>query len=225
MRVLIVEDNEPIAASLVEALTQRLHLVDVATDGLAGLDLVEAFEYDMILLDVMLPKLDGIGFCQKLRQRGYHTPVLMLTAKDTLADKIEGLDAGADDYLAKPFAFKELEARMRALARRPKSTLPPIMVWELLQLNPSTYEASYGEASLNLTPREYSLLELFISHPQTTFSRHRIIERLWMCEDYPGEETVKMHIKRLRQKLKIAGAAEDFIETVYGLGYKLKQKT
>jgi len=222
MRILIVEDNEPIAASLFEALTDRLHLVDLATDGLEGWNMVEAFEYDMILLDVMMPGLNGIELCRKLRLAGYQMPILMLTARDTLTDKIIGLDAGADDYVAKPFAFRELEARMRALARRQKSTLPPILCWEKLQLNPSTNEASYGEIAIPLTRREYSLLELLIGNPQIVFSRGMIIERLWSCEEYPAEETVKMHIKRLRQKLKAAGAHEDFIETIYGLGYKLK---
>jgi two-component system, OmpR family, response regulator len=224
MRILIAEDDEHISESLKEALGHQQYVVDVAADGQLAWEFVEAFTYDLILLDVMLPKLDGIGFCQRIRAYGYQMPILMLTAKGTLDDKIVGLDAGADDYLVKPFKLKELEARIRALMRRGSATLPPILQWGDLQLNPNTCEVVYDNKPINLTPKEYSLLVLFLRNSNRMFSRSAIIEQLWSFEEPPREETVKMHIKSLRHKLKLAGAPDDLIETVYGLGYRLKQK-
>ncbi len=224
MRVLVVEDDLHISEALQEALIDQRYIVDVASDGLSGWNFVESFEYDLILLDVMLPKLDGIKLCQRIRSEGYQTPVLMLTARDTLTDKVKGLDAGADDYLVKPFELEELEARMRALLRRGPATLPPVLEWGTLKLNPSTCEVFYDDKALHLTPKEYGLLELFLRNSNRMFSRGMILEHLWSFEEPPGEETVKMHIKSLRHKLKAAGAQEDMIETVYGLGYRLKQK-
>jgi two-component system, OmpR family, response regulator len=224
MRILIAEDEDQISETLKEALSYQQHVVDVASDGQTAWELVEAFTYDLILLDVVLPKLDGITFCQKLRQHGYHMPVLMLTAKGTLDDKILGLDSGADDYLLKPFELKELEARIRALMRRSSDTLPPILRWGKLQLNPNTCEVMYENTPVHLTPKEYSLLSLFLRNSNRMFSRSAIIEQLWSFEEPPGEETVKMHIKSLRHKLKLAGATEDPIETVYGLGYRLRHR-
>jgi DNA-binding response OmpR family regulator len=224
MRILIAEDDEQISEPLKEALSHHQYIVDVASDGQAAWELVEAFTYDLILLDVVLPKLDGITFCKKLRQHGYHMPVLMLTAMGTLDDKIVGLDAGADDYLIKPFELKELEARIRALMRRGRFTLPPVLMWGDLQLNPNTCQVVYENKPINLTPKEYSLLSLFLRNSNRMFSRSAIIEQLWSYEEPPGEETVKMHIKSLRHKLRLAGVPEDPIETVYGLGYRLRQR-
>ncbi len=201
---------------------QQNYLVDIAADGQEGWELAAAFSYDLILLDVMLPKLDGISLCQKLRREGYQMPILLLTARDTGTDKVMGLDAGADDYVVKPFDFQELLARIRALLRRGSSTLPPVLEWENLRLDPSSCEVTYGELALHLTPKEYALLELFLRNNQRVFSRSAIIDHLWNLEDPPQEDTIKSHIKGLRQKLKAAGAATDFIETVYGLGYRLK---
>ena len=149
-------------------------------------------------------------------------PVLMLTARDTSTDKVLGLDAGADDYVVKPFDLKELLARIRALLRRGSSTLPPLLTWESLRLDPATCEVTYGDRLLALTPKEYSLLEFFLRSSGRVLSRSVILDHLWSSGDPPGEETVKVHLRSLRQKLKAAGAADDFIETVYGLGYRLK---
>lgn len=222
MKILLVEDDERIARALAEALSDQNYAVDIAIDGEEGWAYVEAYQYSLILLDWMLPKLDGIHFCQRLRQRGLHTPVLLLTAKDTSTDKVIGLDAGADDYVVKPFDLQELMARIRALLRRGNSTLPPVLEWGKLRLDPGTTEVVYGNQPLHLTPKEYQLIELFLRQGRRTLNRSTILEQLWTSEEPPGEETVKVHIRSLRQKLAAVGAT-DFIETVYGLGYRLKQ--
>lgn len=222
MRILIVEDDERIAESLVEALSDQHYVVDVANDGQQGWEFIETLTYDLILLDVMLPKIDGISLCQQVRSRGYRMPILLLTARDTTIDKVAGLDAGADDYVVKPYKLQELMARIRALLRRGGLDSPPIMQWGSLRLDSSTCEVTYGKQPVNITPKEYRLLELFLRRGCRVFSRSAILENLWSFEEPPGEDTVKTHIKRLRQKLKVVGAPDDFIETVYGLGYRLK---
>ena len=222
MRILIVEDDERITEPLAEALRDQHYVVDIAADGQAGWELVEAIGYDLLLLDVMLPKLDGISFCRQLRSHGYSLPVLLLTALDTTADQVTGLDAGADDYVIKPYKLQELMARIRALLRRGSSTLPPILEWGSLQLDSKKCEVFYAEKPLQLTPKEYCLLELFLRRSCQVISRSEILDNLWSFAEPPGEDTVKAHIKRLRQKLKLVGAPDDFIETVYGMGYRLK---
>lgn len=224
MRILLVEDDERITDALAEDLTDQHYVVDVANDGQVGRELVESFSYDLILLDVMLPKIDGITLCRKLRSQNNLTPILMLTARDTISDRILGLDAGADDYLVKPFDLGELSARIRALLRRGNTTLPPVLEWDSLRLDPSTCEVFYKENLLSLSPKEYALLEFFLRHPRRVFSRAQILENLWSFERLPEEATVKAHIRGLRQKLHAAGAPSDLIETVYGLGYRLKEK-
>lgn len=222
MKILLVEDDERIAHALAAALTSQHYAVDLATDGQQGWELLETYDYSLILLDVMLPKLNGMQLCQRLRRQGMQVPVLMLTARDTSDDKVMGLDAGADDYVVKPFDLKELLARIRALLRRGSAALPSVLAWGLLQLDPATFEVTYGDRPLHLTRKEYQLLELFLRQPHRTLSRSAILEQLWTSEDPPGEETVKVHIRSLRQKLAGVGAS-DLIETVYGLGYRLKQ--
>ncbi|MDZ4870919.1 MAG: Regulator of RpoS [Chroococcidiopsis cubana SAG 39.79] len=223
MKILVVEDDNSIAQAVAATLSQQQRcLVDIAADGQEGWELATAFSYDLILLDVMLPKLDGMSLCRQLRQKGDRIPILMLTAKDTSSDKVVGLDAGADDYVVKPFDFPELIARVRALLRRGSTALPPVLEWGDLRLDPSSCEATYGQQILHLTPREYALLELFLRSPRRTFSRSAIVDRLWNLEDPPQENTIKSYIKSLRHKLKTAGAPSDLIETVYGLGYRLK---
>jgi DNA-binding response OmpR family regulator len=223
MRILLVEDDIRLAETLAEALTDQRYVVDVVTDGEAGWDQAKVLEYDLLLLDVMLPELDGISLCQRLRSHGYSMPVLMLTARDTVSDKIAGLDAGADDYVVKPIDLQELFARVRALLRRGSATSPPILEWEALRLDPSTYEVSYGETPVHLTPKEYGLLELLMRNGRRVLSRSAIIEHVWSLETPPEEHAVKVHIRGLRQKLKAAGASEDLIETVHSMGYCLNQ--
>jgi len=230
MRILIVEDDTQLAEVLAEALSRRQYVVDLAKDGEAAWNSAESVKYDLVVLDVTLPKLDGIKFCHRLRtistnnpaHRNSGTPVLMLTARDTVADKIAGLDAGADDYVAKPFDLEELMARIRALLRRGNSTSTVSLIWGKLYLNPSTYEATYDGQYLSLTPKEYAILELLMANGRRVLSRSSIIEQVWSVDDSPVEETVRSHIKCLRQKLRELGASEDFIETVHGLGYRLK---
>ncbi len=223
MKILLVEDDERISDAIVEDLSDRSHIVEVASDGHLAWELLDVFTYDLILLDIMLPKLDGIGLCQRLRSAGDTTPILMLTGRDTVGDRVAGLDAGADDYLVKPFDFLELSARIRALMRRGDSCLPPILFWGALHLNPSTYEVFYHQEPLILSPKEYALLEFFLRHPRRVFNRAAILDHLWSFEQMPEEATVKAHIRSLRQKLKMVGAP-DIIETLYGLGYRLKEQ-
>lgn len=223
MRILLVEDDERLSDVIAEDLTDHYYVIDVASDGQIGWELADTYTYDLILLDVMLPKIDGITLCQRLRSQSCCVPILMLTARDTINDKVIGLDAGADDYLVKPFDLQELSARVRALLRRGSSTLPPVLEWEDLTLDPSTCEVFYKQRPLPLSPKEYSLLEFFLRNRRRVFSRAQILEHLWSFERLPEEATVKAHIRSLRQKLESVGAPGDLIETVYGLGYRLKQ--
>lgn len=223
MRILVVEDDVQLADVLTEALSDRQYAVDVAKDGEAAWNWVNMMEYDLVVLDLTLPKLDGVSLCLRLREVNPTLPVLMLTARDTVADKITGLDAGADDYMVKPFDLQELMARVRSLLRRGGSPTASGLSWGKLRLNLSTYEVTYADQPLHLTPKEFALLELLVSNGRRVLSRSGIIERIWSLEDPPTEETVKSHIKGLRHKLKAVDAPEDFIETVHGLGYRLKQ--
>ncbi|UBF24304.1 response regulator [Kovacikia minuta CCNUW1] len=223
MRILLVEDDDCIAKTIETVLVKESYVVDVAIDGEAGWRLVETFAYDLILLDVLLPKMDGLTLCRQLRSHNFQTPILLITSQNSSSDRVEGLDAGADDYLAKPFEVPELLARIRVLLRRSSCPVAPLLEWEYLRLNPDSREVTYREHPLHLTPKEYRLLELFLRNPHHVFSRNRILEHLWNCEETPGEDTVTAHIKGLRQKLKKAGAPSQLIETVYGVGYRLKR--
>jgi DNA-binding response OmpR family regulator len=224
MKILIVEDDERISDAIAEELSDRHYAVEVAYDGEEAWELLDVFTYDLILLDVMMPKMDGITLCQKIRAKGNSIPILMLTAKDTIGDKVIGLDAGADDYIIKPFDLEELTARIRALLRRGSTALPPVLAWGDLRLDPSTCEVFYQDSLLPLSPKEYKLLEFFLRNGRRVFSRAQILEHLWPFEQVPEEATVKAHIRGLRQKLELAGAPHDLIETVYGLGYRLKEQ-
>lgn len=220
MKILLVEDDHPTATALTEVLTSHHYTVDLAIDGQTALEMATAFEYDLIVLDVVLPKLNGIQVCQHLRSQGYQSPILLLTSKDSSSDRIIGLDAGADDYVVKPFDIGELLARIRALLRRGKSLASEIH-WETLKVDLAINQVTCNDHPIHLTPKEYCLLELLLLNPKRIFSRSAILDRLWDFADSPGEETVSTHIKCLRQKLKAAGSA-DPIETVHGLGYRLK---
>ncbi|MEO1372776.1 MAG: response regulator [Cyanobacteria bacterium J06635_10] len=223
MRILVVEDDECIAKALENILGNQHYVVDVANNGLLGWELVETFTYDLILLDVILPKLDGIKFCKKLREDNYQMPVLLLTAQNSSTDKVLGLNAGADDYVVKPFEVTELLARIRVLLRRKNIPIQTVLQWDNLCLNPGSTEVTYGGNLLNLTPKEYRLLELFLRNSNLVFSRSEILDHLWGMEEAPKEDTVTAHIKGLRQKMTRVGAPSDLIETVYGLGYRLKE--
>ena len=222
MRILLVDDDEALMETLAEGLIKQRYAVDVAVNGEMAQEFFGLFSYDLIVLDMLLPDIDGISLCRQLRQRGAASPILMLTAKDDSTDKVRALDAGADDYVVKPFDFEELCARIRALLRREILVATSILRWGDLSLTPDTFEVFYKDHQLHTTPKEYALLELLLRHPSQVFSLDAIIDNIWSFEDPPSGDAVRTHVKGLRQKLKAGGAPKDFIETVYGLGYRLK---
>lgn len=222
MRVLVVEDDLNIAKTLKLLLSSYSYAVDVSVDAESALQMVEAFTYDLVLLDVVLPGLDGISLCQTLRTRGYQMPILLLTGQDSGQQKALALNIGADDYVVKPFDAEELVARLQALLRRGRTVAQPILQWGELQLDPSSRSVFYGTALLTLTPKEYAILTLLLRNPQRVLNSKEILEHAWTAEECPGEETVRVHIKGLRQKLKAVGAPSNLIETVYRVGYRLR---
>ena len=223
MRILLIEDDDRIAKPLAEDLRHQHYVVDLAYDGIEGWTCSQGVTYDLILLDLMLPKLDGITLCQKLRSSHYKGFVLMLTARDTTTDKVIGLDAGADDYLVKPFELEELSARIRALSRRPVELQQQSFLCGKLELNSALHTVTYAGNPLNLTPKEYLILECFIRNPSQVFSRSMLLDKLWELDKVSGENTIKTHITNLRHKLKAAGSKEEAIQTVYGVGYRFVQ--
>lgn len=222
MRILIVEDDELISEPIVKALGDRHYTVDVTEDGQAGWELASGVKYDLIILDVMLPKLDGISLIRQVRSHNISSPIILLTAQDSSINKVIGLDAGADDYVTKPFDLQEFLARIRALLRRGNPALPAQLEWGELHLDPSICQVTHKEQPLSLTPKEYSLLELFLRNPHRVFSLDAIIEQLWTFE-VPEGNTVRAHIKGLRMKLKKGGVTQNPIETIYGIGYRLRE--
>jgi DNA-binding response OmpR family regulator/HPt (histidine-containing phosphotransfer) domain-containing protein len=223
VRILLVEDDEVLTSVLVNALQHQRYTVDAIADGRSGLEYAAGGTYDLLLIDVGLPLLDGISLCQQLRSDGCTTPILLMTAKDAPDEKIRGLDAGADDYLTKPLDLAELQARLRALLRRKEVAPASVLQAGQLRLDPVGCDVTYGGVGLKLTPKEYSLLELFFRNPGRVFSRGQIIEHLWTFDDPPLEDSVKAHVKGLRRQLKKAGA-DGWVENVYGLGYKFSPK-
>jgi DNA-binding response OmpR family regulator len=222
MRILLVEDDEILLTLLKQRLVEEHYAVDAVADGIKGWDYATTYEYDLLILDVGLPKLDGIALCQKLRLAEYTLPILMLTSRDTSNAKIMGLDAGADDYVVKPFDQAELVARIRALLRRGSINPLPILTWGDLCLNSSTQEVSYGEQILTLTAKEYALLEMMMRESQHVFSNEEILQSLWSSEEFPVDATVRSHMRRLRSKLTVLGAPPDLIATSHGRGYYLR---
>jgi DNA-binding response OmpR family regulator len=222
MRILLIDDDEQLMEALASKLIEQRYAVDIANTGEMGWEFVLLFDFDLVVLDWMLPDIDGVELCQKIRADGYSMPIMLLTARDRQNDKVLGLDAGADDYVVKPFNFDELTARIRALLRREINVFSPIIEWQDLSLDPKTHEVHVQNQLLPLTPKEYGMIELLMRHPQQVFSPGAIINNLWAGEDPPGEEAVRTHIKGLRQKLKAVGMAKDTIKTVYGVGYRLK---
>ena len=221
MRILIVDDDRALTAVLQENLKQQNYALDIVTDGEQGWIYGSTYSYDLIILDWLLPKLDGISLCRRFRTEGYQVPILLLTARKGRRDRILGLDSGADDYLSKPFDIGELGARIRSLIRRSSAIdLPTLQIGDL-KLNPSSSEVTYNEKLVLLTAKEYELLELFLSNRQEVISIEDIIENLWPLEDFPSEATVRSHLRRLRQKLKLVGLPDNLINTVRGRGYYL----
>ena len=222
MRVLVVEDEVRMAGLLERALREEGHAVDVAADGPEGLWLATENAYGAIVLDVMLPGLDGFQLCRRLRQSGRWVPVLMLTARDAVGDRVRGLDAGADDYLIKPFSLIELAARLRALARRDDRSRPVILAEGDLKLDPAAKRAWRAAAELHLSPKEFSMLELFLRHPGHVLTRSQIIEEIWDFANDGGSNIVDQYVNYLRRKIDVPFERHD-IETVRGMGYRLRR--
>ena len=214
-----MEDEARMAGLLRRALREEGHAVDVAADGPEGLWLATENSYGAIVLDVMLPGLDGFQLCRRLRESGRWVPVLMLTARDAVGDRVRGLDAGADDYLVKPFSLLELAARLRALARRDDRRRPVILAEGDLRLDPAAKRAWRAGTELRLSPKEFSLLELFLSHPGRVLTRSQIIEALWDFAYDGGSNVVDQYVNYLRRKV-----GRDDIETVRGMGYRLRDE-
>ena len=224
MKILIVEDEHLIANSVKKGLEQERYTVDIAFDGIEGYDLAFSGDYDLILLDLMLPGLDGLSICKKLRQENNHTPILMLTAKSQLEDKIIGLNSGADDYLTKPFAFEELLARIRALSRRPQKTNGKVLSVGDLSLDTVTYEIKRGNKNIQLSSKEYSLLECLLRHSNQILNKDQLIQYVWSYESDILPNTVEVYIRNLRQKIDVPFKNKSpLIKTIRGFGYKISE--
>jgi len=220
MRILVVEDDRPLATVLQRGLTEDGYATDVVHKLVDAQHAVTVNDYDLVVLDRGLPDGDGRTLCAELRAGGDSTPVLMLTARDGLGEKVEGLDAGADDYLTKPFDYPELTARMRALLRRPAASQAPILKYGALEMDPASRRVSRSSITIPLTAREFSLLEVLLRSPEATHHRTDLLERVW-DENYDGlSNVVDVHVANLRRKLDLPGMA-DPIETVRGVGYRL----
>ena len=222
MRVLVVEDEIRMAGLLKRGLEEEGHAVDIAGDGPEGLWLATENSYGAIVLDVMLPGYDGFEVCRRLRESGRWMPVLMLTARDGVGDRVRGLDAGADDYLVKPFSLLELAARLRALSRRDDRSRPVVLAEGDLKLDPAAKRAWGGRTELHLSPKEFSMLELFLRHPGQVLTRSQVIADIWDFAYDGGSNVVDQYVNYLRRKIDTPFGRHD-IETVRGMGYRLRQ--
>ncbi len=220
MRVLVVEDEPKISAFILKGLQEEQYVVDAAFDGETGLDMALTMEYDLIVLDILLPRRDGVSVCRELRQVGVRTPVLMLTAKDAVDDRVAGLNSGADDYLVKPFAFKELVARLRALSRRPPEVQGIILRVADLVLDPIRHQVTRDGQPIELAPKEYNVLEYLVRHPNQVLTRTMIGEHIWNYDVYSESNVLDVYIRNLRRKLDDNFSVK-LIHTVRGVGYKL----
>ncbi|AET67902.1 response regulator with CheY-like receiver domain and winged-helix DNA-binding domain [Desulfosporosinus orientis DSM 765] len=224
MRILIVEDEKRIASFIKRGLEEEAHAVDVAYDGEEGLNWITSFNYDLIIMDILMPKMDGITLCRTIREQDIDTPVLMLTAKDAVDDRVEGLDAGADDYLVKPFAFKELLARIRALSRRWTDGKGNTLEIGGLKLDLVTRRTVRGGKEIELTNREFALLELLMRNTGHVLSRTIIAEHIWDYNFLNQSNVVDVYIRQLRRKID-ESFEEKLIQTVRGSGYKIQGGT
>lgn len=223
MKILLVEDDPATRELLAFHLAAARYTVEQAVDGTTALELAVLWNYDLIILDLNIPQLDGLSLCRQLRDQNIATPILILTAQSGDDSLVTGLDAGADDYVTKPFEVQGVLARIRALLRRGTTTTAlPSLAWGKLALNPALAQVTYDGQVVPLTPKEYSLLELFLRYPQRVFSRSTILDHLWTIDDSPTEGAVTNLVKDLRNRLKRSGVTETVIQTVYGLGYRLR---
>ena len=222
MNILLVEDEHKIANAIKQGFRQETYACEVCYDGESGLAAAIGGEYDVIILDLMLPGLDGIEICKQIRAKGIHTPILMLTAKGQIRDRVTGLNAGADDYLTKPFAFAELLARVRALLRRPGDTIGNVLQVEDLSLDTITYEVKRGTTPLKLSQTEYALLEYLMRNPARVLSKETIINHVWDFDADILPNTVEAYIGYLRNKVdRPFPKSKPLIQTIRGFGYKL----
>jgi heavy metal response regulator len=223
MRILVVEDEKKVASFLKKGLEEEYYAVDCAYDGEEALFMVEANEYDLVLLDIMLPKIDGLEVLKGVRDKGLTVPVLMLTAKDSVEDVVRGLDAGGDDYLTKPFAFAELLARVRALLRRKeRETTGELRVADLV-LDPATHTVSRGGQEIDLTAKEYALLEYLMRHVNRVVTRTMISEHVWDYHFDPMTNVIDVYVNHLRKKIDL-NSSQRLIHTIRGVGYMLQDK-
>ena len=220
MRILVVEDDPRIHQSLAEDLRRQHHAVDVVEDGITGLDFAETDVHDVVLLDILLPGLDGFELCKRLRTKNTKALIFMITSRDDVRDKVRALDAGADDYLVKPFDLDELSARIRAVSRRQSATRQPVLELGPLRLDPSRTLVTYDGIPVTLTGSEYAILSTLMHSPLQVFSRTMLREKIATFDDAAERDSIKTHIANLRRKLREAGSREA-IENVYGMGYRL----
>jgi DNA-binding response OmpR family regulator len=222
MKVLIIEDEHKIANLLKQGLEQERFVADVAYEGTSGFDLASSEPFDAIILDRLLPGIDGLEICKKLREQGVHTPILMLTAKGQIMDRVEGLNSGADDYLTKPFAFEELLARIKALVRRPKNTLNNILQVDDLTLNVDNYDVKRQDTRIILSSKEFALLEYLMRHQNRTLTKAQIISHVWSYDANILPNTVEVFIGYLRNKIdRPFKNKKILIQTIRGFGYKI----
>ncbi len=223
MRILIIEDEKKVAAFIKRGLEQESYAVDVVEDGVEGQHYAEVNEYDAIILDIMLPRKSGLEVLKELKDKGIKAPVLLLTARDTVEDRVKGLNIGADDYLTKPFAFEELLARLRALMRR-GSTGAPVLKFADLSLDPATRKATRGDVEVELTVKEYALLEYLLRNPNRVLTRILIAEHVWDQTFDSETNVVDVYINHLRTKIDNKDFPVKLIHTVRGVGYVLKEE-
>jgi two-component system, OmpR family, response regulator MprA len=222
MRILVVEDDSKMAELLQRGLVSQGHIVDVALDGIKGLEKAQAISFDAILLDVMLPGLNGLQVARRLRANGNRTPILMLTARDSVPDVVRGLDVGADDYLSKPFSFEVLAARLRVIDRRRTMESSPVLQVSDLTLDREAHEVRRGQRAVTLSPTEFAMLEHLMRRAGRVVSRHDLIAAVWGDDHEVGSNTVDVFIFLLRSKIETAGEKR-LIQTVRGLGYTIRE--
>jgi DNA-binding response OmpR family regulator len=220
-KILIVEDEIDLSEPVRAYLTHEHHLVEVVADGREAMERLRFYKYDLIILDWMLPGVQGVDVCKTFRASGGTTPILMLTSRKQTQDKITGLDAGADDYITKPFDVAEISARVRALLRRPQQVTTNVLAARNVTLDPTTFKVTRDGADVQLLPKEFALLEFFMRYPGQVFSAEALLDRVWSSESEASPETIRTYIKRLRQKLDTPGQPSMLV-TVHGVGYKLE---
>jgi len=222
MRILIVEDDRRIANVLKKGLSEEGYAIDLAYDGFEGQFLGESEDYDLIILDLMLPKVDGMTVCKNLRKKQIKTPIIILTAKTAIEDRVEGLNIGADDYLTKPFSFRELTARINALLRRSQETLPPTLKADNLELDPAKHVVTKAGKKIDLSAKEFAILEYLLRHKNQAVTRTMILEHVWDYNFDPASNIVDVFMNHLRKKVDSEGTS--LIQTIHGVGFKLSDE-